>query len=188
MKTIKSITLGILIGAVTTLSITTLAEYIVNPNTYPVLVDGQEVDIEGYNINDSTYFKLRDIGNKTGFSVDFANNTIIINSTASTPEPVSTPTPAPVNTSNVIKPTLDPNKKYKPYEEYFEYKREDGLPVYNFDGRYYVNTADICVKTDFDTHKFDDNYMLSFNSYVRFVLIDYYDNTVLANPDNFKNG
>ena len=183
MKKLKSTTLGILIGAVTTLSITALADYIVAPNSFPVKVNGQTVQIDGYNINDSTYFKLRDVANAAGgFDVGFSNNTITI---ATERRPESTPAPTP--TPSIIKPTLDPNKKYEPYEEYFEYNREDGLPVYNFDGRYYVNTVDIGVKTDFDTHKFDDNHMLNFNRYVQFVLVDYYDNTVLANPDNFEN-
>lgn len=51
--------------------------YTVTQNPYPVLLNGQKAKIEGYNINDSTYFKLRDIADAVGgFDVDFQNNTI----------------------------------------------------------------------------------------------------------------
>lgn len=101
MKNIKSITLGILIGAVTTLSITALAEYIVVPNSFPVKVNGQTVQVEGYNINDSTYFKLRDVADAVGgFEVGFEDNAIIVN----TPQK---PTPEPIALSTA-KPDLSP--------------------------------------------------------------------------------
>lgn len=99
MKNIKSITLGILIGAITTLSFTALAEYIVVPNSFPVKVNGQTVQVEGYNINDSTYFKLRDVADAVGgFEVGFEDNAIIVN----TPQkPTSAPTPT-------VNPDLSP--------------------------------------------------------------------------------
>ncbi len=101
MKNIKSITLGILIGATATLSITALAEYIVVPNSFPVKVNGQTVQVEGYNINDSTYFKLRDVADAVGgFEVGFEDNAIIVN----TPQ---NPTPAPT-TAPTVNPDLSP--------------------------------------------------------------------------------
>lgn len=54
------------------------ANYTATENTFPIKVNGQNAQMEGYNINGSTYFKLRDIGDKMGFSVDFKNNTILI--------------------------------------------------------------------------------------------------------------
>lgn len=54
------------------------ANYTATPNEFPVKVNGQETQIEGYNIEGSTYFKLRDIGDKMGFAVDFQDNTIIV--------------------------------------------------------------------------------------------------------------
>lgn len=94
MKNIKSITLGILIGTITTLSITALAEYIVVPNSFPVKVNGQTVQVEGYNINDSTYFKLRDVAAAVGgFEVGFEDNAIVVNTpNKPTPEPTVEPT------------------------------------------------------------------------------------------------
>ncbi len=75
---IKSFAAGVLIGAATVLSVSALAEYIVNPNAFEVRINGEKADIEGYNINDSTYFKLRDIGDKVGFCVDFNDGVIEI--------------------------------------------------------------------------------------------------------------
>lgn len=46
-------------------------------NKFPVQLNGENVAIEGYNINDNTYFKLRDIAATVGgFDVDFNNNII----------------------------------------------------------------------------------------------------------------
>ena len=45
-----------------------------------IYVDGIEVSMKAYNINDNNYFKLRDLGEFIGFSVDWdgANNKILI--------------------------------------------------------------------------------------------------------------
>lgn len=121
MKNIKSITLGIIIGAAATLSITALAEYIVVPNSFPVKVNGQTVQVEGYNINDSTYFKLRDVADVVGgFEVGFENNAIIVN----TP---SQPTPAPT-TAPTAKPDLSPLPE---------------LPIERRNGKEYVSAIDV---------------------------------------------
>lgn len=49
------------------------------PNPFPIKLDGNDVSIEGYNIEDSTYFKLRDIADAVGgFEVGFEDNTIIL--------------------------------------------------------------------------------------------------------------
>lgn len=54
------------------------ATYTATENTYPIKVNGQSAQMEGYNIGGSTYFKLRDIGSKMGFDVGFNNNTIYV--------------------------------------------------------------------------------------------------------------
>lgn len=52
-------------------------QYMAVSNPFPVLLNGESISLEGYNINDSTYFKLRDIADAVGgFDVDFKNNTI----------------------------------------------------------------------------------------------------------------
>ena len=49
------------------------------PNPFPIILNGENVSIEGYNINDQTYFKLRDISEAVGsFDVDFKDGTIIL--------------------------------------------------------------------------------------------------------------
>lgn len=46
-----------------------------------VFVDNQEVTIEAYNIAGNNYYKLRDLGNSLGFSVDYdeRSNSVMIN-------------------------------------------------------------------------------------------------------------
>ncbi|NDO19966.1 hypothetical protein FMM68_09895 [Lachnospiraceae bacterium MD329] len=54
------------------------ASYTATENTFPIKVNGQNVQMEGYNIEGSTYFKLRDIGDKMGFDVGFENGIIYV--------------------------------------------------------------------------------------------------------------
>ena len=54
-------------------------QYVAPENTYPIQLNGEDVSIQGYNINDNTYFKLRDISSALGgFEVDFYNETILL--------------------------------------------------------------------------------------------------------------
>lgn len=133
MKNIKTLTLGIIIGAVAMLSITALAEYITTPNPYPVKVNGQEVQVEGYNINDSTYFKLRDVANVVGgFSVGFTDNTIIVNTNRGEGVPTPTSTDAPGD-EPVASAKATPNPKLGLEEIDMKYLTNgftsDGLPI-----------------------------------------------------------
>ena len=55
----------------------TAGQFMAEKNIYPVQINGENVDLDGYNINGNTYFKLREISNVVGgFDVDFFNNTI----------------------------------------------------------------------------------------------------------------
>ncbi len=178
----KRFVLGFIIGGVICSALTGFAvEYAVTANPFPVKVNGVETPIEGYNINDNTYFKLRDVADAVGgFTVGFADNTITIDTPQIEPsEPSETPTPAP----SAVKPTLDPNKEYV-LEDLIEYTTDDGLSVYNFDGKYYVMIVNLM--SDFDWHKFDDNYILDYNNYISFLSLDYYQNVVLPNATAFK--
>ncbi len=80
----KKFTLGFIIGGVICSALTGFAvEYAVTANPFPIRVDGVAKSIEGYNINDSTYFKLRDVADAVGgFTVGFVNNTITISTQA----------------------------------------------------------------------------------------------------------
>ena len=76
---VQGLIAGIVTGIIITGSIGVLAaQYTATENTFPVKVNGQEAAMEGYNINGSTYFKLRDIGDRMGFNVDFQDNTIYV--------------------------------------------------------------------------------------------------------------
>ena len=76
----KSFVTGFICGGIICAVITGFAvEYAVTVNPYPIKVDGVEKKIEGYNITDSTYFKLRDIADAVGgFDVGFEDDTILI--------------------------------------------------------------------------------------------------------------
>ena len=76
----KNFITGFLSGALIFGTIGALAAgLIATPNTYPVQVNGSDVSVEGYNINDYTYFKLRDVADAVGgFDVGFNNDTIVL--------------------------------------------------------------------------------------------------------------
>lgn len=74
----KQFILGFLTGVILCGAATVFAmEFAIEPNIYPIQVNGQNVNIEGYNINDYSYFKLLDVAAAvSNFDVDFAGNTI----------------------------------------------------------------------------------------------------------------
>ena len=77
-------------------------EYAVTANPFPIRVDGAAKSIEGYNINDSTYFKLRDIADAVGgFTVGFVNNTITISTSQEPPEPSNDDEPITIHEGEV---------------------------------------------------------------------------------------
>lgn len=96
----KNFITGFIAGGIICAAVTGFAvEYAVTANPYPVKVNGVETTIQGYNINDETYFKLRDVSAAVGgFEVGFEDNAIIVN----TPnKPTSAPTPT-------VNPNLSP--------------------------------------------------------------------------------
>ena len=74
----KQFITGFVAGAVAFGTIGALAAGLMaNPNPFPVQLNGKDVSIEGYNIEGSTYFKLRDVADAVGgFTVDFKDNII----------------------------------------------------------------------------------------------------------------
>ena len=75
----KELFAGVLIGSLLTGAAAFAVQYTATENPFPVQLNEQNIQLEGYNINDSTYFKLRDIADAVGgFSVGFENNTIKI--------------------------------------------------------------------------------------------------------------
>lgn len=53
----------------------------IGQSTSTIVLDGEEISLEGYIINGNNYYKLRDIGKALGFDVDFENasSTVLIN-------------------------------------------------------------------------------------------------------------
>lgn len=78
----KQFITGVVIGGMTFGAAGVFAgQYMATENPFPVQLNGTNISLEGYNINDNTYFKLRDIADAVGgFTVGFENNTIILTS------------------------------------------------------------------------------------------------------------
>lgn len=84
---------GLIIGLLLSGGVVFAADALnVKPNPFPVLIDGAKANVTGYNINGSTYLKLRDF-EKAGLGVDFHNNQILV---ATAGAELVTPTPTPV--------------------------------------------------------------------------------------------
>ena len=59
------------------------------PTSAAVVIDGEAVDFEAYNVNDNNYFKLRDLGTVLGFDVNWDNETKTISVDSATGEVVT---------------------------------------------------------------------------------------------------
>ena len=77
----KRFFIGIIVGLLAGVSLPVIAEhmYEVSLNPFPIIINGDLSNIEGYNIDGFTYFKLRDLGENVGFDVYFDNWVIYIN-------------------------------------------------------------------------------------------------------------
>ncbi len=76
----KNFITGIIVGGLLFGTVGAFAgQYIATENEFPIELNGAGVYLQGYNIDNSTYFKLRDIADVVGgFDVDFQNNTILL--------------------------------------------------------------------------------------------------------------
>lgn len=75
---LQGVITGVIAGIIITCSAGVLAvQYAATDNTFPITYNGNQVSLQGYNIDGSTYFKLRDIADVVGgFNVGFENNMI----------------------------------------------------------------------------------------------------------------
>lgn len=77
----KKFIAGIMATALALTTVTAFGADGVKANSYPVQLDGKDVEIEGQNIDGYTYFKLRDIANAVGgFEVEFKDGKIALTS------------------------------------------------------------------------------------------------------------
>ena len=63
------------------------AGIVAQPTWQPIFVDGQQVEMEAYNINGNNYVKLRDIGKEVGFNVYWQNGVQVDSDAGYTGEP-----------------------------------------------------------------------------------------------------
>jgi hypothetical protein len=153
----KKFILGFIAGGVICATVTGFAvEYAVTANPYPVKVNGTETTIEGYNINDNTYFKLRDVANAVGgFEVGFSDNTITIDTgNVVKPEltvmPVSTvaPTVEPEPTSVASLPTPKPVGSDDVEIKKLDERTIDNIWIFKINDKKYVNATLISMEYD----------------------------------------
>ena len=92
---------GFICGAVAFGTVGVFAgQFIATENTFPIQLNGENVSMDGYNIDGNTYFKLRDISDIVGgFDVGFNNSTIQLSTINTTPTPTVEPTTVPVPTA-----------------------------------------------------------------------------------------
>lgn len=114
----KKFLIGFISGAVLCGSLAVVAvEYNIYPNPYKVMVDGKETAIEGYNINDKSYFQLRDIGSAVGFQVGFdaENETVLVSTDPTAVMPDTNTDPAPTEPTEPTT-TPEPSARLKEIE------------------------------------------------------------------------
>ncbi len=70
------------------------AGIVAQPTWQPIFVDGQQVEMEAYNINGNNFVKLRDIGKEVGFNVYWQDGVQVDSNADYTGEPPAVPQPA----------------------------------------------------------------------------------------------
>ncbi len=109
---------GLITGLIIAVSFTTYAavQLKVIPNPYPVFINNTKANVQGYNINGSTYLKLSDL-KATGLDVKFAESKITITS---------------ANTAGSDQVQVNDTDK-----------KIDGMVIYEKDSKQYVEVHDI---------------------------------------------
>ncbi len=115
-KSMALIAAGIVIGAAVGGPVTQAAESIAaQRSAQKIYVDGQQVQMEAYNINGSNYVKLRDVGKAVGFNVswDAGTKSVVVESDKPyTDDSAAQPAPAIPMSATVTLPT--DGSKYTP--------------------------------------------------------------------------
>jgi hypothetical protein len=145
MKNIKTLAIGLIIGIMLGMGVFAV-EYVINPNPYPIVVNGQQQDIQALNIDGFTYMKLADAAKVLNTSVKFneATEQIEINTISTSTEGVSL-----MSTTAAIE--YDTTTGLPVGAEIIEYKRWKNAVRYN-DNIYLSNStlagAGIFVRAD----------------------------------------
>lgn len=166
----KKFILGFVTGGIICAAVTGFAvEYAVTSNPYPVKVNGSDTAIEGYNINDNTYFKLRDVADAVGgFEVGFSDNTITIDT-----ETASEPTSAPVSSAEPLPevPTVEKDGAlYVNKDDIKDMLKSIGLGDYEFSlTRFYNRNEDVPMLKNIPYNSQNEN----------LIPIDYYNNIIV---------
>ena len=84
MKKVSYMLAGVLIGGVLLNgnAINAAAGLMAERSSQPIYVDGQQVQLEAYNIGGNNYVKLRDVGKAVGFNVSWDGSAVQIDSDA----------------------------------------------------------------------------------------------------------
>lgn len=84
MKKVSYMLAGVLIGGVLLNgnAINAAASLMAERSSQPIYVDGQQVELEAYNIGGNNYVKLRDVGKAVGFNVSWDGSAVQIDSDA----------------------------------------------------------------------------------------------------------
>lgn len=173
----KKFILGFITGGIICAAVTGFAvEYAVTVNPFPVKVNGVETSIEGYNINDNTYFKLRDVADAVGgFQVGFTDNTITIDTrAAATPEPE--PTPIPTARPGLSPLPELPTETRQGVEYVSKYDINDmlesiGLDDFSIIGNDFYNNADVLNPLITDIPIYEQG--------IDLIPLDYYNSTIV---------
>ncbi len=114
-KLLQGFITGIISGVVIADSIVVFAAYYTAvDNPFPVTYNGNSVSMEGYNIDGSTYFKLRDIADVVGgFNVGFENNRITLTDQANHTETINSNNDNSINNTAGSKSSIQYDTSFK---------------------------------------------------------------------------
>lgn len=173
----KKFILGFITGGIICATATGFAvEYAVTANPFPVAVNGTETQIEGYNINDNTYFKLRDVADAIGgFNVGFSDNTITID-TDTAAEPTPTPTVKPSTTSD-LSPLPELKTEQRDGVQYVSSSDIEDMLASMGLGQYKFTLHEFCDKNDWLNPLLTD---IPINEHdIDLIPLDYYTSTIV---------
>ena len=156
------------------------ANMITTPNTYEVQLDGKDVNIEGYNVDDYTYFKLRDISDAVGgFDVGFSNDTITIDTdTAAEPTPTVKPSTTDLSPLPELTTKQRDGVQYVSKYDINDMLESIGLSDYEFFGHDFCKKDDLLnpILTDIPLYEHD----------IELIPLDYYVSTIIPTINSLR--